>query len=479
MVQQLGDTTRKNKFLKRGTLLVLGMGIISTQIWIYLMSDISLLKHQRTEILTLDSQIKINELNQSMVMLISIQSSLIMLGPIVTKESNTQRGETYLINQTVLLGVTLLLLSNDFVITIISWELLNLSQYLLVGINSVKGITAASLSASLKYFLLGALSTGLLLTGILIQYAYTGSTNYDAISGILQYPTSVENVKLVEVGSCLILGSILFKLGVAPFHNYAIDLYEAVPNNISMYMMIIPKASLFSFIQVLNEMGFFVNQGIINLSAVLSLIVGSIGLIHQWRLKRFLAMSSVTHSGLILLSLYCNATTTFIIYLTIYSVSLICLFNGLIYLGAYRSRTDLRFINQLDASQHLNPLQALIVSLIIFSLAGCPPTLGFYAKYFVFSDLIGNNLQGIALFAILTSAIASYRYLSQIKRSIFNVTDWDEFYNQILLRLLEEIEGKSSTSINPVGANLLAFVGWIIIIGGIFKMSMILNVVTI
>ena len=119
-------------------------------------------------------------------------------------------------------------MSNDFVLTIISWELLNLSLYLFVGVNAtVEKQAGKSLGASLKYFLLGALASGLLLAGILIFYAYTGSTNYEVVSTIISYvkneEIAAENYHILDVGSCLILGAILFKLGTAPVYNYVVD----------------------------------------------------------------------------------------------------------------------------------------------------------------------------------------------------------------------------------------------------------------
>ena len=214
-------------------------------------------------------------------------------------------------------------------------------------------MSETTLSAALKYFLLSALSTGLLFLGILFIYIYSGSTQYDSISTLITYDSMD---KFLNIGSVLIMGSLLLKLAAAPMHNYAIDLYDALPQNIAMYMMIIPKLSVLTLLYILASMGFFINLNILTFSAILSLIIGSLGLISQLKIKRFFAYSGLNHLGFILLAFYCNDMTSFFSYQVIYATSLTTIFLMLICFSGSKDRMDLHFINQLAGFYRINPL---------------------------------------------------------------------------------------------------------------------------
>lgn len=192
-------------------------------------------------------------------------------------------GEIYLIFLTNILGITLLLSSNDWIFTIISWELFNFSLYLLVSLNSY---SESSLSAAQKYFLLSAFSTGFLLLGLSIIYYLTGSTHYDAI---LTSTKILSGDLLLIFAIILILFTFLFKLSAAPFYHWAPDLYDGLNTNISIWMMIIPKITVFSLIYLL--MDFLIIPGYTDIflliSGILSLIIGSGALAQQWNIKRF------------------------------------------------------------------------------------------------------------------------------------------------------------------------------------------------
>jgi NADH-ubiquinone oxidoreductase chain 2 len=201
---------------------------------------------------TFDGLFSINAQILSFELFITIFAGLIL--SILSLGFNL-KSETYLIVLTNILGCLLLLYSYDWVITLLSWELFNLTLYLLVSINY--GGSESSLSAALKYFLLSALSTGFFILGIFFIYIITGSTQYDGINLVLVY----DNINpYLNIGFALILGSILFKLAAAPLHSWAPDLYDATPMNITMYMMIIPKLSVLFFLGSLIGMGIFDNQ---------------------------------------------------------------------------------------------------------------------------------------------------------------------------------------------------------------------------
>jgi NADH-quinone oxidoreductase subunit N len=229
------------------------------------------------------------------------------------------KAELYLIFITNVLGFTFLWQSQDWIVTVIAWELFNLSLYLLVSINSN---TEASLSASIKYFLLSALSTSFLLLGVALLYGLTGSTNYDIIHALLSFPLdntnhslssfSLFNSFISSIGSSsflyllpvtLIVLTFLFKLGAAPFYNWSPDLYDSIPTPITLWMTTVVKFSLLFFLIQPSLFLFTRNaHSLFLLSGLFSLIVGSLGLGAQWRIKRFLAYSAISHLGFILLA---------------------------------------------------------------------------------------------------------------------------------------------------------------------------------
>jgi NADH-ubiquinone oxidoreductase chain 2 len=264
----------------------------------------------------------------------------------------------------------------------------------LVSINYVKSVSA--LSASLKYFLLSALSTGLFLLGVFLIYAVTGSTQYDAVATVFVYES--DNTALIAA-SILILGSILFKLAAAPLHNWAPDLYDAVPTIITMYMMVIPKVCVLVFLLILSLEGLFDGQLYLNslsfieasekrlslathyydtssiliFSAISSLIIGSLGLFHQSRIKRFLTYSGISHLGFILIALYCNDFHSYLMYTMIYAITSVNIFLILIIISDLRIKLKIVYITQLVTLFQLNPFLSIAFALSILSLAGCPP----------------------------------------------------------------------------------------------------------
>lgn len=193
----------------------------------------------------LDGQFRLDSLRGGLALITQSFAAIIIIATIGHIRWGThQRGigsiqiESYLIFFTTLIGMNFLIHSNDWIVTIVSWELFNLSLYLLVSVSY--GSSESTLSAALKYFLLSAFSTGMLLMGVLILYAVTGCTHYDSITLILHY----EHSAWIHVAYVLILGCLLFKLSAAPLHNWAPDLYDALPTGLTLWMAIIPKLTV-------------------------------------------------------------------------------------------------------------------------------------------------------------------------------------------------------------------------------------------
>jgi len=260
-----------------------------------------LVEFQNNNLSFLDGKIKMNETNLMKTTLVFIISIIILLNQsnINKIKEGGSKTEKYIILLTNLLGITYIITSNDWILTIISWELFNMSLYLLV---SLKSESEAGLSASLKYFLLSALSTTFLFLGVSILYYKTGSTNYEIINTVSLYKK--EDI-YIEKGISLILFTILFKLSAAPFYQWAPDLYENIENKITMWMIIVPKLAVLCFLYSISH--FFILfleyssiQLILIISAILSLFIGSVALNNQWYIKRFFAYSGISHIGYML-----------------------------------------------------------------------------------------------------------------------------------------------------------------------------------
>ncbi len=332
------------------------------------------------------------------------------------------QSEIYQIFMTNLIGLSFQLNSHDLIVTVISWEVLNLSQYLLVTMQIHN--QGASQAAGLKYFQQSAQTTAFQLMGITLIYGMTGSTQMDIQKTQFTYLFNDSSSKFsTQFPFLQILMTLTFKLGAAPFHQWAPDLYDAIPTSITMWISILPKLALlilagtqFSFLlEPLMEKNLLIFTGLS------SLIIGSISLGSQFKMKRFLAYSSISHLGLLLLILgsTTNSLDSYFYYIFIYGLTAFLIFMILLTIQSniLNTKEDLHFIKQLSGLFQLNP--ALTYSLIIslFSLAGIPPLAGFFAKLQILQSLLSESSIYLSLIVILASAISTANYLSVIKIS--------------------------------------------------------------
>ena len=346
------------------------------------------------------------------------------------------RGEVYLVMQVNLVGIIYILSSVDFITLIVAWELFNLSLYLQVSMatHSHSGgalpggpgtqMRSSSLSASVKYFLQSAFSTTFILFSIAFQYGLTGSTNFEVIM-MMQSSASEGGGNIGGLGQSqpkfLIIGAQLFKMGAAPQHNWAPDLYDNLPTYITLWMMTIPKmATLFllhSLSKVFGDVSYigYGGTGALQVQcivAIISLLVGSISLGTQYKIKRFQAFSSISNQGFILLSI--TNFNIFIFYIQIYITSSIIFFTLLIIITISSENSDLRVTDQSGLFK-LNPSLALAFALCLFSLAGCPPLAGFFTKLFVQIHMLDLGFYFVCFIIILSSVISTSNYISIIQ----------------------------------------------------------------
>lgn len=318
------------------------------------------------------------------------------------------------------LGMMLMISANDLISLYMAIELQSLPLYVLAAIqrDSVR-----STEAGLKYFVLGALSSGMLLYGASLIYGYTGATNYDAIAQALQ---GQEEIPLgVLTGMILLLSGLAFKIGAVPFHMWTPDVYEGAPTSVTAFFSIVPKAAGMAMIArvFLGPFETMVDdwRQVIVLLSVASMSLGAVAAIAQTNIKRMIAYSSIGHAGYMLMGIASASEAgikAIVAYAALYMAASIGTFAVILMMKQKdRMVEDIRDLAGLASRQ---PMVALCMTVMMFSLAGIPPLGGFFGKLFVFQAAIDAGLYLMAIVGVLTSVIAAYYYLRVIKVMYFD-----------------------------------------------------------
>nr|QCQ69095.1 NADH dehydrogenase subunit 2 [Powellomyces hirtus] len=378
---------------------------------VYLLFIVDSLSHWHGDVVFMDGLCKINP----SILTSEIYILVLILAILHLQAIYSRRPELYLLILSNLLGLIYMISSNDWLITVTAWELFNLSLYLLTSINCE---SEAALSAAIKYFLLSALTTTFLLLSVALLYALTGSTQYDSLNLSL----TMMDQEITQWPLLLMIIPFLLKLGAAPLHNVSIDLYDAIPTPITVYLINISKLAVLLFLMQIASFWSSSNSThiILILAGIASMLVGSIGLGSQFKIKRFLTYSSISHLGFMLLALSSLQIDSFIYYVFIYFINSITIFAILLALGQIHGR-EILFIHQLAGLWKMNIPLALVFTLSIFSLAGIPPISGFFAKLLVLEAYISQGWFTITLLAIIASVISSANYLYLVKVTNFDL----------------------------------------------------------
>ena len=315
------------------------------------------------------------------------------------------------------LGMMVMISSNDLIVFYIGLELQSLSLYVLSSFNRDE---VKSSEAGLKYFVLSALSSGLLLYGCSLIYGFSGSTNFEIIANNLDSDQYV-----LTFGIVFILVGLAFKISAVPFHMWAPDVYEGSPTSVTLFFTIVPKiAALTVFIRFLYVP--FINlidqwQMILIFLSIASMVFGAVAAIGQKNIKRLIAYSSISHIGYALAGLT-TATNegiqSSVIYITIYFVMNLGLFSCLLMLK--RNDQYYETLDDLSGLSKNHPLLSLSLLVILFSLAGIPPLAGFFAKFYVFMAVIEQSMYFLAIVGLLSTVIAAFYYLRIIKIIYFD-----------------------------------------------------------
>ncbi|BCH25602.1 NADH-quinone oxidoreductase subunit N [Mesorhizobium sp. L-8-10] len=312
------------------------------------------------------------------------------------------------------LGMMLMVSANDMIALYLGLELQSLSLYVVAAINRD---SVRSTEAGLKYFVLGALSSGMLLYGISLVYGYTGHTGFEAIASAL---AGGERQLGLVFGLVFVLAGLAFKISAVPFHMWTPDVYEGAPTPVTAFFAAAPKMAAMALI-VRVTMGAFAPiapdwQQIVVFIAIASMALGAFAAIGQRNIKRLMAYSSIGHMGYALVGLAANSEAGVrgvIIYMLIYLVMTLGTFAFI--LAMRRKDGNVEQIEDLAGLATTNPTMATIMTILMFSLAGIPPLAGFWGKWYVFLAAINAHLYALAVIGVLASVVGAYYYLRIIK----------------------------------------------------------------
>ena len=316
-----------------------------------------------------------------------------------------------------ILGMFFMISSNDLMSFYLGLELQSLALYILASLDRDN---LKSNESGIKYFILSALSSGLLLYGCSLLYGFTGSTNFEEINLKME----IENTGAVFAMVFILVG-LAFKVSAVPFHMWTPDVYEGSPSSVTSFFTIVPKvagiAILIRFLQIPFEQLIDEWKNILIFMALASMILGAVAAIGQTNIKRLIAYSSIGHIGYALAGVSTGTVAGYsssIAYITIYVIMNLGVF-GCIFLMK-REGKYCEDIKDLAGISKQNPLLAISFLIIMFSLAGIPPLAGFFAKFYVFISVIESGMYTLAIVGLLSTVISAFYYLRIIKIIYFD-----------------------------------------------------------
>jgi NADH-quinone oxidoreductase subunit N len=340
-------------------------------------------------------------------------------------------GEIFSLSLFALLGMSMMISGQNFIVIYLGLELLTLSSYALVALR--RDNTQAT-EAAMKYFVLGAMASGFLLYGMSMMYGATGSLELSAV--LKAIASGQVNHQVLVFGLVFIVAGLAFKIGAVPFHMWIPDVYQGAPTAATLMIGGAPKLAAFAILVRLLVEGMlplaFDWQQMLALLAIGSLLIGNLAAIAQTNLKRMLAYSTISQMGFVLLgfvagvingetTLAANAYSSAMFYMVSYVLTTLAAF-GIIMLLA-RQGFESEEITDLAGLNQRSPLYAGVMAICLFSMAGIPPMVGFYAKLSVLQSLVASGQAfylGLAIFAVIMSLIGAFYYLRVVKVMYFD-----------------------------------------------------------
>jgi NADH-quinone oxidoreductase subunit N len=370
-----------------------------------------------------DSYIKDALSNVLKIAIYLINIAVLMYSTSYLKERDLFKGEYYVLAVFATLGMSVMVSAHHFLTLYLGLELMSLCLYAMVAMHRDSKVAT---EAAMKYFILGALASGMLLYGMSIIYGVTGNLAISAIATAIQ--TGDLNNTVLSFGLVFLVIGVAFKLGAVPFHMWLPDVYEGAPTAMTLFIATTPKLAAFAMmirilVEGLGELQVYWQDMLIML-AVLSVILGNVVAIAQTNIKRMLAYSTISHVGFILLGVISGTEAGYagsLFYALTYALMTLAAFGMVILMS--RRGFEAEEIEDYKGLSKRHPWFALMMLIVMFSMAGIPPLVGFYAKLAVLKSVVDVGLLWVAVLVVLMSVIGAFYYLRVIKVMYFDTAD--------------------------------------------------------
>ena len=335
-------------------------------------------------------------------------------------ERDLFKGEFFVLALFAVLGMMIMVSANNLLTIYLGLEVLSLAMYAMVALNRDSSIAS---EAAMKYFVLGAIASGMLLYGMSMLYGATGSLDHTEIASFVAQG-STDDIVLKFALVFIVIG-LAFKLGAVPFHMWVPDVYQGAPTAITLFISTAPKIAAFAMLMRLlveGLGGLLVHwQDMLIIIAVLSIIAGNVIAIAQTNLKRMLAYSTISHVGFLMLGIIAGTSEGYsagMFYVIVYALMSLAAFGMIILLS--RNGFEADTLEDFKGLNQRSPWFAFMMLITLFSMAGVPPTVGFYAKLAVLSAVVEIGLVWLAVVAVVFSVIGAFYYLRVIKFMYFD-----------------------------------------------------------
>ena len=336
------------------------------------------------------------------------------------RDRGMYRGEYFVLGLLGIVGMMVMASASHFLTLYLGLELLSLALYAMIAFQRDSG---EATEAAMKYFVLGAIASGMLLYGMSMIYGATGSLDIAAVSRAITRMSSDDIILIF--GLVFVISGLAFKLGAVPFHMWVPDVYHGSPTAVALYIGTAPKVAAFAMIIRLLVGGLEPLsdswQQMLTIIAVLSIALGNITAIAQDNIKRMLAYSSISHMGFLLLGILSaspNGYSSSMFYVLIYAAMSLGAFGMIILLS--RAGFEAERLEDFKGLNQRSPWYAFLMMLLMLSMAGVPPTAGFYAKLLVIQSVVNADMIWLAIVAVLLAVVGAYYYLRIIKLMYFD-----------------------------------------------------------
>lgn len=349
-----------------------------------------------------------------------VNIAVLMYSTSYLKARELYKGEYYVLAVFATLGMSVMVSAHHFITLYLGLELMSLCLYAMVAMHRD---SKTATEAAMKYFILGALASGMLLYGMSIIYGVTGSLSISAIATAVQ--TGALDNTVLSFGLVFLVIGVGFKLGAVPFHMWLPDVYQGAPTAMTLFIATTPKLAAFAMmirllVEGLGDIQHYWQDMLIMLS-ILSVILGNVIAIAQTNLKRMLAYSTISHVGFILLGIISGTEAGYagsLFYALTYTVMTSAAFGMIILMS--RKGFEAEEISDYKGLSKRHPWFALMMLIVMFSMAGIPPLVGFYAKLAVIKSIVDVDLMSVAILVVLMSVIGAFYYLRVIKVMYFD-----------------------------------------------------------